>query len=198
MTFLDQLITLDQSLFTKINTGMINPFFDVFMPFMRNARSWIPLYILILGFVYYKFGWKGWPWLLFVVLLITTSDQISSSFIKPMVGRLRPCNEPLLADTIRKVLGRCSGGYSFTSSHAFNHFSVGTYFYVTLKQYIPKLAPWFFVWAGLVSFAQIYVGVHYPGDILCGAIMGTLLGSFFSNLLLNKIGMPPVVSRIRK
>jgi membrane-associated phospholipid phosphatase len=95
--------------------------------------------------------------------------------------RLRPCQDPFFSQYIRLRVG-CPGNPSFTSSHAANHFAVASYTYFAGKQYFTKHLAWFFAWAGLVSFAQVYVGVHYPLDILGGALVGLATGWMVANV----------------
>ena len=90
--------------------------------------------------------------------------------------RLRPCNDPEFTDHVRLVIKHCGGGYSFLSNHAANHFGMAVFFFITLRHVFRKWAWLVFVWAGLIAFAQVYVGVHYPLDVLCGALLGMVFG----------------------
>lgn len=89
---------------------------------------------------------------------------------------------------VRLLLGHCSGGYSFTSSHATNHFGFAVYVSITLKPILKKWKYVFLIWAATISYAQVYVGVHYPLDILCGAILGTTIGIATAELFIQKAG----------
>ena len=114
-------------------------------------------------------------WLFAGIALIICSDLISSHMIKDLVDRPRPCRDPFMAANIRLLARYCGGNGSFTSSHAVNHFAFATYVFVTLKSF----SPWFkllFIWAGLIAYSQVYVGVHYPSDVLVGALLGSLFG----------------------
>ena len=115
-------------------------------------------------------------WIIAAIVTLILTDQISSGLIKPLFARLRPCSDPSLVNQVRLLLPNCSGGYSFTSSHATNHFGFAAFVFLTLKPIIKKWGYLFFLWAATISFSQVYVGVHYPFDILSGAILGMLIG----------------------
>lgn len=191
---LDALLELDRSLFLKLNTEWTNIFFDKIMPVWREARTWIPLYILIVAALFHKFGWRIWSWLLAVVLMMGLSDQISSSIIKPLVARPRPCNDLLIAGQVRSLLGYCRDSFSFTSSHAVNHFCLATFIIVTLKPYWGKKVYWSWLWAASIAYGQVYVGVHFPLDVICGSLIGILLAFICSSVFLKFVGMPQVVN----
>lgn len=172
---LDQLLQLDRVIFDFINQTMTNPILDVLLPVMRHKETWIPLYIACVIWIIYRNRSKAWIPLLAVAVTMTVSDTLSSKLIKKSVKRQRPCQvveeHP---QTITRV--RCGSGYSFTSSHATNHFTLA-WFLPILLGFRQKWFKWLcLVWAGIISFSQIYVGVHYPIDIICGALLGSFLG----------------------
>jgi undecaprenyl-diphosphatase len=107
--------------------------------------------------------------------------------VKPLVERSRPCAEQSSIDVIAKV--RCGSGYSFTSSHATNHFAIAIFFIFTLGRYIKYLSIGLIVWASLISLAQVYVGVHYPSDIFCGMLLGIAIGYFWSKVFNRYYGL---------
>ena len=192
--FLETLDNWDRWLFLKINTELSSPLMDLVAPFLRYSQIWIPLYIFLLLLVFINFGKKAWSWLLFAIITVVITDQLSSTFMKNYFGRIRPCNVPELMGQIRLMVPHCSGGYSFTSSHAANHFGIGIYFFLTLKDYIGKWGWLFIFWAAAISYSQIYVGVHYPGDILGGTVIG-LLGGFTTTFFFQRyFGMPELLS----
>lgn len=180
------LLQWDKQLFIRINSQWVNPFFDWLMPIVREPAIWIPLYILLLIFSFYKMGWRhAIPWLLLAAFAPTFGDIISSHGIKEYVGRVRPCNEPSLQYYFRDILHHCGANGSFTSSHAVNHFAMAMYLAVTLKPYLKNARFLFFFWAALICYAQVYVGVHYPGDVLGGALLGCIIGGLLG-FLFNK------------
>jgi undecaprenyl-diphosphatase len=148
------------------------------MPFFRESTFWIPFYLFLIVFVFVNFGKKGWVWLLFAFITVLLTDQLSSSIIKNWVQRPRPCADPLFSNQVRLLLDHCSGGYSFTSSHATNHFGVATFLFLTLGRYFGSWRYLLFIWAALICYAQVYVGVHYPLDVVFGAILGFTIGHF--------------------
>ncbi|MEO6731701.1 MAG: phosphatase PAP2 family protein [Ferruginibacter sp.] len=175
----------DRWLFTKINHDWTNSFLDAVFPIWREAITWFPLYLFLLLFVLMNFGKKAWPWIIALLVTVVLTDQISSHVVKPLVNRQRPCHDLLLADHIRLLLKYCSNSGSFTSSHATNHFGVAVFIYYTLKPYFKKwIYAWFF-WAATVSYGQVYIGIHYPVDVICGAVLGSTIG-YFTSLLFNK------------
>jgi len=173
---LSRLKDLDMQCFIKVNVDWTGAFGDCFMPLMRDQRVWYPLYFLLLLYVAVKFRWKALPFILLGVVTVALSDVISSHLLKEFIGRIRPCHEEQLVGIMKLRVGYCPNSGSFTSSHAVNHFSLATFFYLTLRPYFKRRALLFFLWAALIAYAQVYVGVHYPGDVLCGAILGVLIG----------------------
>lgn len=174
--FLESLLNADQSLFTLINGKWTNSLFDSIMPWVRTSNNWIPLYFLVLGYVIYKQKGKAWKWVLMAAINVTLSDQISSSIFKPFFHRLRPCADPQIMHQARLLLDHCSGGFSFTSSHAANHFGFAMFLFLTIPSPYKKFQYLFFAWAALISYAQVYVGVHYPIDVIAGGLIGLMVG----------------------
>jgi len=177
-SFLESVQSFDQSLFVFFNRIATHPFLDLLMPFFRESTFWIPFYLFLIVFVFVNFGKKGWVWLLFAFITVLLTDQLSSSIIKNWVQRPRPCADPIFSDQVRLLLDHCSGGYSFTSSHATNHFGVATFLFITLGRYFGKWKYLLFIWAALICYAQVYVGVHYPLDVVFGAFLGFTIGHF--------------------
>jgi undecaprenyl-diphosphatase len=172
---------VDEFLFTQINSHFTNSFLDTVLPWARESMIWVPLYLFLLVFVFINFGRKAWGYIVFLLLTVLVTDQISSHLIKVWVQRPRPCADLSLQIPVRLLLGGCSGGYSFTSSHATNHFGVAIFVFVTLSSIFKKWKWLLILWAALISYAQIYVGVHYPSDVLCGAILGSFIGYCIAN-----------------
>ncbi len=197
-TFLQQiwqwLNAWDTYLFLQINSGFTNPILDKILPIWRNANTWVPLYVFLIIFSIVNFKNKSFYWIFGAILTVILTDQISSSLVKPFFERPRPCNEPLLISHVRLLLDHCSGGYSFTSSHATNHFGFAVYVMITLSGLFKKWRYLFLFWAATVSYAQVYVGVHYPLDIISGAILGSAIGYATSQIFIRKFG--PVQSEL--
>ncbi|MFL9483071.1 phosphatase PAP2 family protein [Chitinophagaceae bacterium LWZ2-11] len=194
--FLDWLLQLDTDLFLLINKVWTNSFLDSVYPWYRDSNTWVPFYVFLLAFILMNFGKKAWLWILFIIITVALTDQVSSNLIKHLVARPRPCNDPFIQMYGRLLLGGCSGGYSFTSSHAANHFGMAMFMYLTLKPYIKNWGKWFFVWAATISYGQIYVGVHYPLDVLGGTIVGCILGYCTASIFIRRIGLGPLRSSI--
>lgn len=178
----------DTYLFLKINTVWTNSFLDSVFPWWREANAWVPLYLFLLVFVLMNFKKKALLWLLFVVITLVLTDQISSNLIKNWVARSRPCRDPFLMEHVRLILNNCSGGYSFPSSHATNHFGFAMFTFITLKPILKKWGWLFFVWAATICYGQVYVGVHFPVDVLCGSVLGCAIGYLTATVYTKKNG----------
>ena len=145
---------------------------------------WVPLYIIFCYFLYKNFKLKSLLYiLLFVAIGVTVSDQLAGVF-KYGVARLRPCHDPSLQYYMRIV--KCGGQFGFYSAHASNTFFLATYLGFLLKDKLRWFPYIIFTWAVVVSYSRIYLGVHFPIDILVGAFVGILLGVIFS-LLAKKV-----------
>lgn len=180
---LEQLIQFDRDLFFTINQGLSNPFFDWLMPALRNRFFWTPLYLFIIIFSVRNYGRQGWYLLVFMSLTFGFTDFASSSIIKPSVQRIRPCNDPeIKSEVISRIA--CGTGFSFPSSHASNHFALAIFLITLFYSKWRLILAIGILWAGSISFAQVYVGVHYPVDIIAGAIIGSMIGYIMASILL--------------
>lgn len=177
------LLELDQELFFFINQDLGNPVLDAVMPWWRDKKTWIPLYLVLILFSLLKFKKKGLTFILAVILAAGLGDAVSSHLMKPTFERVRPCNEPALQDAMTLRAG-CGKAYSFTSSHATNHMAVATIIALTLGMIYPKIRWPFYLWAASIAFGQVYVGVHYPGDVLVGAFIGWGIGNIVAKMYL--------------
>jgi len=175
------LITLDFRIWMYLHANWRFEFLDVVMPFIRNQFTWAPLYLFLLVFMPYNFGKHGWIWLIGFLLCFAIGDSVSGSLIKPLIHRIRPCNDPRLADYLHLIVPR-SSGWSFPSSHATNHFALGTFSAITLHGRMKWFWPIPIFWALMVGYAQIYVGVHFPLDVFAGSLLGILIGYGVSKL----------------
>lgn len=181
----DLLVSFDTWLFLLLNSLHLEAL-DPIMVIISGKFTWIPLYVILLLLVIKKHQIKSVLIVVpFIVLLITSSDQISVHLFKNLFERLRPCHNPDLDDFIH-LLGNCGGKYGFLSSHASNTFALATFLILLMKQRAYLYALIF--WAGLVSYSRIYLGVHYPADILAGACLGILIGMLFWNLFIKTNG----------
>ena len=175
---METLIDIDKSLFVFLNS-LGSDSFDFIWLLITEKKSSIPLYIFLIYYIYKKFSNKEFlKYLILVIILIVLTDQVSG-FFKDFFQRLRPCHDQEINSFIRIVKEGCGGLYGFFSAHAANTFAVATFFYFTLKRY-SKNFKYLFLWAAIVSYSRIYVGVHFPFDIIFGACFGTVLGYLFS------------------
>ncbi len=163
---------IDHHIFLLINKEWVSPFLDAILVPVRHKLFWIPVYIFILLYIYYNHHSQRWFIYLSVAICILMSDTVSSKLIKKSVKRTRPCNIEYLEADIKVP---CSKGYSFTSSHATNHFAISSFLFFLFFYWSYR---WLLMaWAGLISYAQIYVGVHFPVDVIVGSVLGLIIGT---------------------
>jgi undecaprenyl-diphosphatase len=174
---MDTWLDADRKVFHFINDTLSANWLNDIMIFIRNPKTWIPVYIMLLAF----FIWKTKPFLFKIIVLtiftLLITDFTSSFVFKPFIGRLRPCYDTSLNFTVHHVID-CGGKFSMPSNHAFNHFGLSTFWFLVIKNTTNQRWYWLWFWAFLIGFAQVYVGVHFPGDIIAGALFGILTGSF--------------------
>jgi undecaprenyl-diphosphatase len=170
---LDHLGQIDRQILLFLNTHN-SPFWDNVMHAISGKLIWAPLYLAILIYIGYKYKKKFWIILLFVIAAVTMADQFSVQLFKNVFHRLRPCHEPSLEGVVRLVNGECGGLYGFVSSHASNSFNVALLSLMFIKKRWYTIS--ILLWASIISYSRIYLGVHYPGDVICGAILGSLIG----------------------
>ena len=155
---------------------------DGFWLFVTNKFSAIPLYIILLYFTFKYYGLKRTAVLvLFIVLLIAVSDQTSNLF-KYGFKRLRPCHDEHIAHLIRLVKERCGGLYSYFSAHASNATAIAVFFSFLLKVKLKYISYFLIIWALLVAYSRIYIGVHFPLDVFTGALIGAVYATIFYKL----------------
>lgn len=170
---LERLIQLDIRLFLKLNS-LHNDFFDPVMAFISGRVEWVPLYLVVVGIIVYKYRWKSIWIILAIILAVSLADLISTRLFKEQIQRLRPSHNPYLAGRVHLVNNYTGGLYGFVSSHAANSFCLAMF---TIKLFRQSLISYIMlVYAVLVSYSRIYLGVHYPGDIIGGAIIGASIG----------------------
>jgi undecaprenyl-diphosphatase len=169
---IEELIELDKKIFLYLN-GLHTPTLDPVMFYISQTVIWVPLYLVLLFLVLKHFRNDSWAPLLGILITILIADQTMTAILKPVFQRLRPTHEPTLAGLVHTVRGYKGGLYGFASSHASNTFGLATllWFYFRNKwRWISFLFPW----AIIVSYSRIYLGVHYPGDIITGFFVGFL------------------------
>jgi undecaprenyl-diphosphatase len=175
---LEKLLNLDSQLFLLLNSYH-SPVWDKIMWFISGKYEWIPLYAILVGFLVFKYKWRSVYIFIAVALLVTLADQISTNVFKEGIKRLRPSHVESLQHAIHLFVRENGevyrgGQYGFVSSHAANSFALATFLHFLFKR------RWFsitiFIWAAIVSYSRIYLGVHYPGDIAGGALLGYLIG----------------------
>jgi membrane-associated phospholipid phosphatase len=176
---------IDQYISLLINQQIANSVLDWICPWLRTKELWVPLYILVLFLLFYKLGSKAWGIVLLVLVLVFTTDQLSSELIKNLVQRPRPCNDEIFSKLI-VLRVHCGTGYSFTSTHASNHFALSFILIQIFQKFFlfpsKHVRIIFFSWAGMISFSQVYVGVHYFFDIVTGALLGWSIASMYWEL----------------
>ena len=185
---MDIVIQWDYALWEWINNGFQNRSFDLILPLLRNKYIWYPLYIFIVFYIFHNYRRKN-AMILILGLIATVSlgDLLAGQFLKKTIKRTRPCNELALQEDM-KTRVRCSQSYSFPSAHATNHFAIATFLILGLSLG-KRMSGALLFWATAIAYAQVYVGLHYPLDVLAGAILGILVGrvifNFFNPLSVN-------------
>jgi len=169
---IDYLSSIDTKIFLFLN-GMNSPFWDAVMYLVSGKFTWIPFYLVIIFFIARKFKWNTLWIIIAIALIVTLSDQLSVHAFKNVFQRLRPCHDPMLSGFVH-IVGRCGGKFGFVSSHASNTFGVAVFLLLLFR------VKWFSIvillWATVVSYSRIYLGVHFPGDVLVGALLGVCIG----------------------
>jgi undecaprenyl-diphosphatase len=135
---------------------------------------WAPLYLAILLYLGFKYKRKFLIIIPFIIIAVTLADQVSVQLFKNIFMRLRPCHEPSLAGMVHLVKGECGGLYGFVSSHASNSFNVAFLSLMFIKKRWYTIS--IIIWASVIGYSRIYLGVHYPGDVFCGSMVGAFIG----------------------
>ncbi len=177
---LEWILELDEALFlflNELNTTWLDPI----MFFISGKLEWIWLYVLIIVRLIYKHKKAGLIALVVLILSVSLNDYITSGLMKPYFERIRPSHDPSLAGMVH-ILNNYKGGlYSFASSHASNAFALATFLWLIFRRK-EKWVVYMFVWAAVVAYSRIYLGVHYPGDIIVGASVGAIVANILYRL----------------
>ena len=173
---------IDTRLFLWLN-GLHAGWLDKVMVSITETWPWIPLFALLIFMVFRQYGKRGWWVLLAVAVVLVCSDQLSAHVCKPLFHRLRPCFNPELEGLVHLPKGLPGGRYGFVSSHAANTFAVAAFLTAALRKSYRPIGWWLYAWAFVSSYTRIYIGVHYPGDIVGGAVLGILIGLILWKLL---------------
>jgi undecaprenyl-diphosphatase len=175
MSWLNWLDHLDKTLFVLIQHDSDHFLPDRIMPVLRDPLIWIPFYAFMLYYSIRQGRDKAWPFIILTLLTFAVTDTVTAQLLKPLFGRLRPCHDPELQPFLRGLVD-CGGLYSMPSNHAANHFGLAAFWYFTIREMNGKRWNGLWIWAAAICYAQVYVGKHYPFDILAGAVTGFLTG----------------------
>lgn len=173
---LEALEVIDRDLFIALN-GLHSSFMDELMFHISGKWQWIPFYFFLLYLIYRKYGIQSWKILLGTAVLILLADQLSVKLFKNVFERYRPCHNLEIKEVVHIVNNKCGGKYGFVSSHAANTFSLGSYLGLLLSTKNKRRALYLLLlWATIVSYSRLYLGVHYPSDLIGGALLGVAIG----------------------
>jgi undecaprenyl-diphosphatase len=183
---LERIDAVDTTLFLWLN-GQHSPVWDQIMWFISGKIQWVPFYLILIGYLIYKYRIKSIYIIIAIAIAVTLADQLAVKAFKEVFQRFRPSNDPEIRNLVHVINNYRGGSYGFVSNHAANTFALASFlsflFYNKIFTYSV------FLWAIIVSYSRIYLGVHYPGDILCGALLGVLCGGvvYYGYTVFNKV-----------
>ena len=189
---METITNIDSDLFLFLN-GLHVDWLDKVMIAITQMWVWAPLYLLLIYWTVKQYGKRCWWIFLTIGIVVLCSDQLSAHVCKPLFQRLRPCYNPDFQYLIYLPKGMAGGRYGFVSSHAANTFAVAAFLTAALHKNYKWIGIVLYLWAFISSYSRIYLGFHYPGDILCGALLGILIG-----LILWKVFQLIVVRKVWK
>lgn len=168
--------SIDLAVFYFINHSLSFPILDKFFSILTSVNNWFIAYVILLGITWVYGGKRGKIAMIVTLIMITVTDQTGYRLLKEFFARPRPCQ--ILTDVITPL--GCTGTYSFPSNHALNNFAVATFFSFLFPQFRVIL----FITASLIAISRVYLGLHYPSDIIGGAVLGIIFGYIFSEIVL--------------
>ena len=187
-SWVDGIVQIDRWLMFKVNGEWHAPALDLLALFSREASFWAPLYLFLIVYMAINHGKQGWWWVVTAMALVGISDIVASHGFKVLFFRPRPCLDDFMSQHIRFIAKVCGLNGSFVSSHASNHFTMATFIHLTLGRQDRRWSA-FYAWALLICWAQVYVGVHYPTDVIGGALLGILIGWLGARFFNKRIGL---------
>jgi undecaprenyl-diphosphatase len=168
---LEKIKAIDSSLFLWLN-GHHSPAWDKLMWHISGKIEWVPFYLLLIGYLIYRYKQKSIFLIIAIVLAVTLADQLAVKAFKEVFQRLRPSNDPIIGNLVHVVNNYKGGSFGFVSNHAANTFALASFLCFIFKNTAFRIL--ILIWATIVSYSRIYLGVHYPGDVICGAMLGII------------------------
>jgi undecaprenyl-diphosphatase len=184
---IERIDAIDTSLFLWLN-GHYSPIWDQIMWFISGKLEWVPFYLILIGYLIYRYRLRSIYIIIAIAIAVTLADQLAVKAFKDVFQRLRPSNDPEISNLVHIINNYRGGSYGFVSNHAANTFALASFLCLLFYNRIFTYS--IILWASVVSYSRIYLGVHYPSDVLCGALLGVLCGwlvYFAYNTFINKV-----------
>ena len=185
---LDALIQLDKELFLWLNNNIYAEWINLFWLFATGKLTWLPLYVFFLSVLFFSYKPKSFIWILVGTALVVLMADQGSNIFKYGIARLRPCHDEFIQTQGFNLVKGCGGKYGYFSAHSANTFAVAVLMMNLLRDFLGKRKWMLILWAFIVAYSRIYVGVHYPLDIISGAIFGMMVG-FVVSFALKKLNL---------